>query len=145
MLTRVRPVAGLVPHAGSMGLLRHVLSHDATSVACDADSHRHPANPLRRDGILPVVAGVEYALQAMAAHGALTGGAGTSQPPGYLASLRRVALQAARLDDVADDLLVEARALSVEASGFVYEFTVSAAGRALVTGQAAIIVPAACG
>lgn len=141
MLT-ARPVAGLVPHAGSMRLLRHVLSHDAAAIACDADSHRDPANPLRRDGVLPAVAGVEYALQAVAAHGALTGGGGTPQPPGYLASLRRVALRVARLDDVADDLLVEARALSVEASGFVYDFTVSAPGRTLLTGQAAIIVPA---
>ncbi|WP_376098238.1 phosphotransferase [Roseomonas sp. CCTCC AB2023176] len=140
MLTPVR-VAGLIPHDGAMGLLRHVLSHDATSIACDAASHRDPANPLRRDDVLPAIAGVEYALQAMAAHGALTGGGGP-QAPGYLASLRRVALHVARLDELAGDLRVEARALSMEATGFVYDFTVSAAGRALLDGQAAIILPA---
>jgi predicted hotdog family 3-hydroxylacyl-ACP dehydratase len=139
-------VAGLIPHAGAMGLLRHVLSHDASSIACDAISHRDPANPLRRDGTLPAVAGVEYALQAMAAHGALTGGGGRPQPPGYLASLRRVAMHAVRLDDVAGDLRVEARALSMEATGFVYDFAVSDAGRTLLAGQAAIILPPeACG
>ena len=139
MLTAVR-VAGLVPHAGAMCLLRHVLSHDASSIVCDADSHRDPANPLRRDGLLPAVSGVEYALQAVAAHGALTAD-GTPQPPGYLASLRRVALHAVRLDDVAEDLTIEARALSVGASGFVYDITVAAGGRVLLAGQAAIIVP----
>jgi predicted hotdog family 3-hydroxylacyl-ACP dehydratase len=129
-----------VPHAGAMRLLDRVLSHDADSIACAATSHRDPANPLRRDGTLPAVCGVEYALQAMAAHGALTGD-GAAQPPGYLASLRRVALEAERLDDVAGDLLVEARALSRAARGFVYDFTVSVGGRVLLSGQAAIIIP----
>ena len=61
------------------------------------------------------------------------------------ASLRRVALHVPRLDEATEDLHVEARALSMEAAGFVYDFSVSAAGRVLLAGQAAIIVPAACG
>ena len=132
-------VAGHVPHAGTMCLLRHVLSHDATSIACDAASHRDPANPLRRDGILPAVAGIEYALQAMAAHGSLTGGPGGRA--GYLASLRGIALHVPRLDDVAADLHVSARALTMEATGFVYDFAVTATGHPLLTGRAAIILP----
>lgn len=129
----------VVPHGGAMRLLDRVLSHDAESILCAAVSHRDPGNPLRRDGALPAVCGVEYALQAMAAHGALTGDG--PQPAGYLASLRGVALHAARLDDVGADLLVSARALSRAARGFVYAFEVSAEGRALVSGQAAIIIP----
>ena len=131
-----------VPHGGAMRLLERVLSHDADTIACAAASHRDPTNPLRRDGILPAVCGVEYALQAMAAHGALTGG-GAAQAAGYLASLRGVALHAARLDDIPGELRVEARALSRAARGFVYAFEVSAAGRALLSGQAAIIIPEA--
>jgi predicted hotdog family 3-hydroxylacyl-ACP dehydratase len=123
-----------------MRLLDRVLSHDADSIVCTAVSHRDPANPLRRDGMLPAVCGVEYALQAMAAHGALTGD-GVAQAPGYLASLRGVALHVARLDDVAEDLRVEARALSRAARGFVYAFEVLAGGVALLSGQAAIIIP----
>jgi len=129
-----------VPHAGAMRLLDRVVSHDAEAVVCAAVSHRDPANPLRRDGILPAVCGVEYALQAVAAHGALCAGGG-AQAAGYLASLRGVAIRAARLDDVAEDLRVEARALSRSARGFVYAFAVRAGGRALLEGQAAIIIP----
>ena len=131
-----------VPHAGAMRLLDRVLSHDADSILCAAVSHRDPANPLRRDGMLPAVCGVEYALQAMAAHGALTGD-GAAQAAGYLASLRGVSLRVARLDDIAADLRVEARALSRAARGFVYAFEVSAGGEALLSGQAAIIIPEA--
>jgi predicted hotdog family 3-hydroxylacyl-ACP dehydratase len=123
-----------------MRLLDRVLSHDADSIVCVATSHRDPGNPLRRNGILPAVCGVEYALQAMAAHGALTGD-GAAQLPGYLASLRGVTLEAERLDDVAEDLRVEARALSRAVRGFVYAFTVGAGGVALLSGQAAIIIP----
>ncbi|WP_198383054.1 phosphotransferase [Roseomonas sp. KE2513] len=131
-----------VPHAGAMRLLDRVLSHDADSILCAAVSHRDPANPLRRDGMLPAVCGVEYALQAMAAHGALTGD-GAAQAAGYLASLRGVSLRVARLDSIVADLRVEARALSRAARGFVYAFEVSAEGEALLSGQAAIIIPEA--
>ncbi|MBI0537812.1 3-hydroxylacyl-ACP dehydratase [Roseomonas sp. KE2513] len=125
-----------------MRLLDRVLSHDADSILCAAVSHRDPANPLRRDGMLPAVCGVEYALQAMAAHGALTGD-GAAQAAGYLASLRGVSLRVARLDSIVADLRVEARALSRAARGFVYAFEVSAEGEALLSGQAAIIIPEA--
>ncbi|WP_426955914.1 phosphotransferase [Muricoccus radiodurans] len=135
-------LTGLVPHAGAMCLLDRVLSHDADAIRCAATSHRSPGNPLRRGGMLPAVCGVEYALQAMAAHGALTAD-GASQPPGYLASLRRVALRVERLDDVETDLLVEAHALSRGARGFVYDFAVSAGDAVLLSGQAAIIIPEA--
>ena len=47
----------------------------------------------------------------------------------------------ARLDDVDAELRVEARALSRAARGFVYAFSVSANGAALLLGQAAIIIP----
>ncbi|MFH5923435.1 hypothetical protein [Roseomonas xinghualingensis] len=130
----------LVPHAGKMRLLDRVVAHDADSIACAAVSHRDADNPLRRDGMLPAVCGVEYALQAVAAHGALTGG-GEAQKPGYLASLRGVAMHASRLDDIMDELRVEARALSRAARGFVYVFEVSAGGVVLLSGQAAIIIP----
>ncbi len=134
-------IAGLVPHAGRMCLLHRVTGWDHDGIRAVATGHRDAGNPLRRDGLLPAVCGVEYALQAMAVHGALTGGAGAAQPPGFLASLRNLSLGAARLDDVAEDLLVEATALAREARSFIYSFTVSAGGRVLLSGQAAIIIP----
>ncbi len=133
-------IARLVPHAGAMCLLDRALSWDAESIACEADGHRDPGNPLRRDGRLPAICGVEYALQAMALHGALTAG-GAAQPAGYLSSLRDVSIGAERLDAVAGPLAVRARALAAEARGFIYRFEVEGGGRTLLMGQAAIILP----
>ena len=141
MLIGHEAIAALIPHAGRMCLLDRVTGWDADSIRAAAIGHRDPANPLRRDGLLPAVCGVEYALQAMAVHGALIGGEGEPQPPGYLASLRNLTLGTERLDDVGDDLLVEATALAREARSFIYSFTVAGGGRVLLAGQAAIIIP----
>lgn len=135
-------IARLVPHGGAMCLLDRALAWDAEGIACEADNHRDPANPLRRGDGLPLVCGVEYALQATALHGALTAG-GAAQPAGYLSSLRDVSFDGAapRLDAVAGPLAVRARALAAEAGGFIYRFEVEGEGRILLTGQAAIILP----
>lgn len=134
-------IALLVPHAGAMCLLDRALAWDADTIACEADRHRDPANPLRRGGCLPAVCGVEYALQAMALHGALLAGDGEAQPAGYLSSLRDVSLACARIDTVAGPLSVRARALAAETGGFIYRFEVEGGGSVLLSGQAAIILP----
>lgn len=134
-------IARLVPHAGAMCLLDRALSWDAEAIACEADRHRDPDNPLRRDGRLPTICGVEYALQAMALHGALLA-EGAAQPAGYLSSLRDLSLgESPRLDAVAGPLGVRARALAAETGGFIYRFEVEGGGRTLLAGQAAIILP----
>ncbi len=133
-------IARLVPHGGAMCLLDRALVWDAESIACEADRHCDPDNPLRRDGRLPAICGVEYALQAMALHGALLA-SGAAQPAGYLSSLRDVSIGAERLDAVAGPLGVRARALAAEAGGFIYRFEVEGGGRTLLTGQAAVILP----
>lgn len=133
-------IARLVPHQGAMCLLDRTLSWDAESIACEAESHRDPRNPLRRDGGLPAVCGLEYALQAMALHGALLAN-GSPQPAGYLSSLRDVALGRERLDGVAGPLRIRAVSLAAEAQGFIYRFTVEGEGEVLLSGQAAIILP----
>ncbi len=132
-------IAALVPHHGAMCLLDRALAWDATQIRCTTDRHRHPANPLRRDGMLPAICGLEFAFQAMALHGAL--GAGERQAVGFVTSLREVALGAERLDDIADALLVTAEALMAEPGGFIYRFGISAAGCELLAGQAAVILP----
>ena len=133
-------IARLVPHGGAMCLLDRALSWDAEDIACEADRHRDEDNPLRRDGRLPAICGVEYALQAMALHGALLA-EGAAQPAGYLSSLRDVSVGAERLDAVAGPLGVRARALAAEAGGFIYRFEVEGEGRILLMGQAAVILP----
>lgn len=91
-------IAALLPHAGRMCLLHRVVAWDAAGIECEAISHLAPNHPLLVAGALPMLCGLEYPLQAAALHGALTGG-GTRCQPGYVASVRDVALYAARLDD----------------------------------------------
>ncbi|HEV7265599.1 MAG TPA: phosphotransferase [Falsiroseomonas sp.] len=132
-------IARLVPHQGVMCLLDRALAWDGTRILCETERHRDPANPLRRDGMLPSVCGLEFAFQAMALHGAL--GAGSPQSVGFVTSLREVAMEVERLDDIAAPLRVEAEALLAEPGGFIYRFALSAEGRILLAGQATIILP----
>lgn len=131
-------IARLIPHQGAMCLLDRVTACDAAGIACAAASHRDPANPLRREGMLPAVCGVEYALQAMALHGALTDGA--PQGAGFVAALAGVEIAAERLDDIAGDLAVTATALSRESRGFIYGFAVSDGARRLVSGRGTVVL-----
>jgi predicted hotdog family 3-hydroxylacyl-ACP dehydratase len=134
-------IAKLIPHHGSMCLLSSVQHYDAQSIRCLASSHRLPTNPLREQGMLHAVCGVEYAAQAMAVHGALLSGQG-DQPPrgGRLASVRAVEFSAARLDDVEDDLEICATQLMGDDNSMVYEFTVTAAQRTLLKGKATVVL-----
>jgi predicted hotdog family 3-hydroxylacyl-ACP dehydratase len=132
-----------LPHQGSMCLLDAVTEWDAQRIRCTASSHRAPDNPLRAHDRLGAACGIEYAAQAMAAHGALLAGADSAPRAGYLASVRSVELQVARLDDIAADLEVEAERLSGDGNTILYGFRVSAAGRELLSGRAAVILDAA--
>lgn len=131
-------IARLIPHQGAMCLLESVTACDAERIACTSTTHRDPAHPLRRDGLLPAICGVEYGLQAMALHGALT--AASPQPPGFVAALAEVALAAERLDDVPGALDVTATALSRETRGFIYAFAVAGGGRVLVSGRGTVVL-----
>lgn len=128
----------LIPHRGAMSLLGEVLRFDDEGIACRATSHRDPSNPLREGGILPAICGIEYAAQAMAAHGALSARGGSR--PGVLAAVRDVVLAAERLDDLACDLVLEARRLAGDAHHLLYEFTVRAADKELLRGRAAVVL-----
>ena len=131
-------IARLIPHQGSMCLLDRAALWDEGRILCETERHRDAENPLRRDGLLPAVCGVEFALQAMALHGALTSGA--PQPLGFVSSLRDLTLEVDRVDDIAQPLRIEAVALVAEASGFIYRFAISAGDRRLIGGQAAVIL-----
>jgi predicted hotdog family 3-hydroxylacyl-ACP dehydratase len=137
-------IAAHIPHQGSMCLLDAVAEWSPERIRCTAISHRSPDNPLRADGRLGAVCGVEYAAQAMAVHGALLA---TSREPrqGYLASVRGVELHADRLDDVDGDLEVEAERLSGDDNNVLYRFELRGDGRLLVSGRAAVILDAGAG
>ena len=129
-----------------MCLLDAVTGWDGERIACRATSHADPANPLRADGRLGAAAGIEYAAQAMAVHGALLAGpadAGEAPRQGYLTSVRGVTLHVARLDQLPGELDVEAERLSGDGNTILYRFAVSHAGRCLVDGRAAVVLDAA--
>lgn len=135
-------IAAHIPHQGAMCLLDAVLEWSDAAIACRALSHADPANPLRAAGRLGAAAGIEYAAQAMAVHGALT--AGTDAPPrqGYLASVRSVTLHVARLDDLSGALEVRAERLSGDGNHILYQFSLAHAGRCLLEGRAAVVLDA---
>lgn len=126
-----------------MCLLDCVEAWDRERIRCRASSHRSADNPLRSYGRLGAACGIEYAAQAMAVHGALLAPAdGSSARFGYLVSVRGTQLRVPRLDDIADDLLVEASCITRSESNILYQFSVSAAGRVLLDGRAAIVLDA---
>ena len=139
MLNR-EAIAALVPHQGAMCLLDRALEWDARRILCEAESHAAPGNPLRRDGMLPAVCGLEFALQAMALHGALSAG-GVPQRAGFVSRVGDVRMATDRLDTITGPLRIEAVALVVEESGFIYRFDNAGEGRSLLAGQAAVILP----
>ena len=130
-------IRGLVPHAGAMCLLHEVLQADADSIRARAVSHRDPANPLREDGMLPALCGVEYAAQAMAVHGSIHNK--NKVRSGVLAALRDVELAVERLDDIAADLVIEAHCLLNESGRLLYRFEVRANDRGLLQGRATVV------
>jgi predicted hotdog family 3-hydroxylacyl-ACP dehydratase len=136
-------IAAHVPHQGSMCLLDRIEHWTDTEITCIADSHRHADNPLRgADGLGPGI-GIEYAAQAMALHGALLDGEAEGARQGYLTSVRDVAWQVPRLDAIASPLTVRARCLSRHAQNVLYQFSLEADGRELLTGRATVVLDSA--
>jgi predicted hotdog family 3-hydroxylacyl-ACP dehydratase len=140
MLIGKPEIRARIPHAGTMCLLDGVLSWDEQSIVCTTESHRAADNPLRRDGRLHTIGGVEYAAQAMALHGGLAGGAEPRPRVGYLASLREVACRVPYLDAIEGDLLVEVERLLDEGSRVIYRFTISGKDGELMSGRAAVVL-----
>ncbi|MBK8638726.1 MAG: 3-hydroxylacyl-ACP dehydratase [Chromatiaceae bacterium] len=132
-----------LPHQGSMCLLHHIDAWNARCIRCTAASHRAQDNPLRAHGRLGAACGIEYAAQAMAAHGALLAAPNAPPRAGYLTSARGVELHVARLDDINADLIIEAECLSGDDSIILYGFSISAGERLLLTGRITVVLDAA--
>lgn len=137
-------IAAHIPHSGAMCLLDTVDAWDETRIRCTATSHRDAHNPLRSQGRLASVCGIEYAAQAMAVHGALAGGEAARERPrvGYLASVRGVEACVARLDTFEAPLTVEAERVSGNGNTLLYGFTVCCGSQVLLSGRAAVMLDA---
>jgi predicted hotdog family 3-hydroxylacyl-ACP dehydratase len=130
----------LIPHSGLMCLLDEVNQWDDRSITCVTNTHRDPANPLRRDGRLSALHAFEYGAQAAAVHGGLRArSVGKIAPPGYLAALRDAHLHAAHLDDIASPLRICANHLVGEGANTIYECRVLAGNILLANGRITIV------
>jgi len=130
-----RRIEALLPHGPGMVLLDRVLSCDGETILCATDSHRTADNPLRRHGGLPAMAAIEYAAQAAAVHGALSGqrvaGAGA-----VLGGVKDVVALTRDLAEIEQTLAVRATLLLARENGAVYSFEVGPqSGAAVVEGQ----------
>jgi predicted hotdog family 3-hydroxylacyl-ACP dehydratase len=124
-----------------MSLLGSVASWDQSRIACTAASHRDADHPMARNGKLSALCGIEYAGQAMAAHGGLTGAGGKARV-GYLASVRGLAFHRDRLDDLPGDLTIEAEQAMAEGDHVIYRFQITHEGAPVMSGQAAVVLSA---
>ncbi|WP_175719603.1 hotdog family protein [Burkholderia anthina] len=144
-------IAAHIPHDGAMCLLDRVEAWDAARIRCSATSHRDPHNPLRSQGRLASVCGIEYAAQAMAVHGALldtqqaahTERTGQARPRvGYLASVRNVDAFVDRLDMFALPLTIDAERIGSDGRSVLYGFALRCGERLLLSGRAAVMLDA---
>jgi predicted hotdog family 3-hydroxylacyl-ACP dehydratase len=136
MLLEGDAVAALLPQRDAMCLLDAVERFDADRIVCWSRRHVDPANPLREDGRLSPLAGIEFAAQAMAAHGALL--AGGRPLGGWLARVRDCVVSCERMDTLTSPLRIEAERLAGGGHALSYRFVLTAGGHAVLDGFALI-------
>ena len=100
---------------------------------------------MRAGGQLPVVCGIEYAAQAMAVHGSLAGNFGPKPRPGYLVGVRDVAIGRSRLDDLAGELIADARKVMGDENRIIYRFALRVGDLEILSGRATVVLDAGGG
>ena len=142
MLASKAEIARAIPHTGSMCLLDGVLECDAQRIRCISGTHRAADNPMRSGNVLLALCGIEYAAQAMAVHGAWDAKYDQKPRAGYLAALRDVTCDRMRLDDLSDDLIIDAEKAMGDEARVIYQFTISAGGTKIMGGRATVVLDA---
>ncbi|MDO8925822.1 MAG: hydroxymyristoyl-ACP dehydratase [Sideroxyarcus sp.] len=142
MLAVKTDIAKVIPHVGSMCLLDGVLECDAQRIRCISSSHRDPANPMRSGDELPALCGIEYAAQAMAVHGAWDAKYDSKPRAGYLAALRDIACTTMRLDNLSDDLIIDAEKVMGDEARVIYQFDIHAGTSRIMSGRATVVLDA---
>jgi predicted hotdog family 3-hydroxylacyl-ACP dehydratase len=130
----------LLPHGGAMRLLDGVLACDERRIVCVSARHRDPGNPLRQGGELSSLCGIEFAAQAMAAHGALMSGVARLPVAGRLARVRDCRIHRERIDDIAAPLRIEAERLAGSERALSYRFALTADEAPIVSGLALVVL-----
>ncbi|HEY0666074.1 MAG TPA: hydroxymyristoyl-ACP dehydratase [Gallionella sp.] len=140
MLIGAAEIRKLIPHSGDMSLLSGVTRWDAMHITCTANSHRNANNPLARDGKVHALTGIEFAAQAMAVHGGLTGLVGQRPRAGFLVNVRDVHTNVECLSDFQEDLQIDAEQLVSGSSSVTYAFSIHVGSRQLMSGRAMVIL-----
>ena len=117
-----------------MCLLDRVLEWDADRIRCSAVSHRDADNPLREAAGLATLAGIEYAAQAAAVHGALLRGEMLPRS-GVLAALKNVISTRPWMHEIVEDIVIEANLLHSDPAGGIFAFAVFASEERILNGQ----------
>jgi predicted hotdog family 3-hydroxylacyl-ACP dehydratase len=123
-----------------MCLLDRVQRWDDSEIVCETSSHRDADNPLRHDGVLPAVCGVEYVAQAIGIHGRVTQGNHAKPRAGYLTSLRDLTMHVQRLDDIERPLLIWAKRLADTGETVMCEFAMRDQDLLLLSGRATLLL-----
>jgi len=142
MMLDHRWIATHIPHQGRMCLLESVEHWDADHILCGATSHQAPDHPLRTAQGLNITAGIEYAAQAMAVHGALTTAEAAAARQGYLTSVRDVQWRQPWLHTAPGPLQVHAERLSANGLTVLYGFRIDVHGHNLLSGRATVVLDA---
>ena len=127
-------IAACLPHAGRMCLLDRVAHWDERSLRCTAVSHRDADNPLREAVGLATLAGIEYAAQAAAVHGALLHGSAGPRS-GVLAALKNVTAARPWLHDLDGEIVIEVKLLHSDPAGGIFSFFLFSGGESVLSGQ----------
>ncbi len=129
-----------IPHQGTMCLLEEVKHWSDNEIQCCAHSHMALDNPLRDSHGLPISAGIEYAAQAMAVHGALLAPVDQLPEVGYLTSVRNVEWWTSRLDDAGAEITIYASRISGNEVSLLYDFSILCNDRLLLRGRAGVMI-----
>ncbi len=134
-------ISRLIPHGGAMCLLDSIESWTEDFIVCRATSHRRLDNPLRDDSGLRALCGIEYAAQAIAAHGALLRGPGEQCPlSAVLASARDVTTSRCHLDTLLGPLTIRATLVLTHEEGRIYDVMMTGDGLTLLTGRLSVML-----
>jgi predicted hotdog family 3-hydroxylacyl-ACP dehydratase len=129
-----------LPHKGTMCLLDHVVSWTDDDIHCKAYSHKDPNNPLVTQGVLGSSAAIEYAAQAMAAHGCLLLKDDGIPRQGFIASVRNIIFKTKDLSCLSQEIDIKATRLMGDDDNVIYEFEVSDTGSPKVKGRATVVL-----
>lgn len=140
MLATRADIAKVIPHSGQMCLLDGVLECDSQRIRCISGTHRDADNPLRTGDTLLALCGIEYAAQAMAVHGARSANFAQRPRAGFLAAVRDVVCNAMRLDDLSDDLIIEAEKVMGDEARVIYQFNIDAGAIRIMSGRATVVL-----